>query len=103
MVRRVLRDPDPAAASFDTCSPGSTPVEENLCRNAAFAQRPALPTSVEDAEPLRPKDRLGAVASPDLAVERAGVVLDRVRREVEPLGDLAVGRARRDHVEHLPL
>ena len=38
--------------------------------------------------------RLGPVADPELAVDRAGVLLDRVRGEVEALADLAVGRAR---------
>ena len=40
--------------------------------------------------------RLGAVRDAELAVERAGVLLDRVRREEEAVGDLAVGGARGD-------
>src|SRR5215210_3609818 len=47
--------------------------------------------------------RLGPVADTELAVERRGVVLDGVRGEEEPLGDLAVGRPLADQLEDLAL
>ena len=39
--------------------------------------------SGEQPHPLGALHRLGAVAGPELAIQRAGVLLDRVRREVE--------------------
>ena len=47
--------------------------------------------------------RLGPVADAELAVDRAGVLLDRVRREVQVVGDLFVRRAGRDQREDLLL
>ena len=47
--------------------------------------------------------RLGAVARTELSVQRTRVLLDRVRREEQLLGDLTVGRACRDQFEHLTL
>ena len=46
---------------------------------------------------------LGPVADAELAVDRAGVLLDRVRREVQVAGDLFVGRAGGDQREDLLL
>src|SRR5215210_4876142 len=57
----------------------------------------------DQAQPLGLLHGLGAVAHAELAIERGGVLLDGVRGEEEPLGDLAVGRAARDEVEHLAL
>src|SRR5438270_308084 len=55
------------------------------------------------AQPLRALDGLGAVGHAELAVQRARVLLHRVRRQVEPARDLAVGRSGRDQLEHLAL
>ena len=42
-----------------------------------------------------------AFPGPQLAVQHAGVLLDRVRRQVERACDLAVGGARGHQLEHL--
>ena len=56
-----------------------------------FDRRTSLPSAVDvsralrdQAEPLRLLDRLGPVAHPQLAIQRRGVLLDRVRRQVQP-------------------
>ena len=46
---------------------------------------------------------LGAVACPELSIQRAAVLLDGVRREIQLLGDLPVGRTVGDQVQHFAL
>src|SRR4051812_16463366 len=60
-------------------------------------------TSAEQPEPLRPLDSLGAIADLQLAIQRARVLLDRVRRQVQLRRDLRVGGALGDQVEDLAL
>ncbi len=57
----------------------------------------------EEPEPLRALHGLRAVADLELAVQLARVLLDGVGREEQRLGDLRVGGARGDQVEHLLL
>src|ERR1700720_4600108 len=54
-------------------------------------------------EALRALHGVGAVARAELAIERAGVLLDGVRREEQRGGDLAVGGAAGDQREDLAL
>src|SRR3954452_23125569 len=61
------------------------------------------PRTRSHAPPIRgmsePHGRLGAVAHPELAVDRAGVLLDRVRGQAEAAGDLGVGGAGGEHAQ----
>src|SRR5438067_1389388 len=57
----------------------------------------------EQADPLGELHRLCAVAGPELPIQRTRVLLDGVRREEQPIGDLAVGGAGGDQVQHLAL
>src|SRR5215211_7815383 len=57
----------------------------------------------DQPDPLGLLDRLGAVAGAELAIQRGRVLLDGVRREEQPLGDLAVGGAAGHGLEHLAL
>src|SRR5579875_3320761 len=77
-----------------------------LCRRARCAPCPALAVQRHrrrQPELLRALDRLGTVAGAELAIDRARVLLDGVRREVERSGDLAVGLAAGDVRQHLAL
>ena len=71
---------------YSNATRGNIDVELMRQRPAGLGQQP---------DPLGALHRLGAVARLELAVDRARVLLDRVRREVQLLGDLLVGRARR--------
>src|SRR5829696_4867512 len=57
----------------------------------------------DEADALGLLHGLRPVARAELAIQRGGVLLDRVRRQEEALGDLAVGGARRHRLEHLTL
>src|SRR5829696_3128802 len=70
---------------------------------AGYAMGGARAPLGDQADALGLLHGLGAVARTELAIERGGVLLDRVGREEEALGDLAVGGAGRDRLEHLPL
>src|SRR6059058_2601818 len=79
-------------------------------REPAGSTHPALPAraprrraSVQQPELLRSLDRLRAVARAYLLVQRARVVLDRVRRQDQALGNLPVRLAGGHHFEHLAL
>src|SRR3954452_20698147 len=58
-------------------------------------------SSVEDPQPLRPLDGLGAVADLELAIQRARVFLDGVRRQEQLPRDFGVRRPLGDDVEPL--
>ena len=68
------------------------------CRRSTFV-RPRR--SSRCAAPSAPPRR--GCAHAELAIQRGRVLLDRVRREEQPLGDLAVGGAGGDGLEHLAL
>src|SRR5690349_9470933 len=55
------------------------------------------------AQPLRALHGLGPIADLELAVDAAGVLLDGVWRQVELIGDLAVGGAGDQQSEHVAL
>src|SRR3954469_11658972 len=57
----------------------------------------------DEAQALRLLDGLGAVAHLELAIERRGVLLDRVGGEEERAGDLTVGGAARDRLQDFAL
>src|SRR5277367_1283634 len=59
--------------------------------------------STVEAKPLGALDGVRAVARAQLAVERARVLLDGVRRQIEGPGDLAIGRSPGDQTEDLRL
>src|SRR4051794_30819712 len=64
---------------------------------------PKVGGSGAQAQALGALDGLGPVADPELAVERARVLLDGVRRKMETVGDLLVGGARGHQLDHLAL
>src|SRR5450755_2840360 len=68
-------------------------------QDGRLTARPPAP-SLQQADPLGALDRLGAVADPELPIQRARVLLDRVAREVQLAGDLGVGGARSHQLEH---
>ena len=53
----------------------------------------------QEAEALSPLHGLGPVANAQLAVHRAGVLLDRVLGQMQLLGDLRVGRPRGHQIQ----
>src|SRR5919197_5570005 len=56
-----------------------------------------------EPDPLRLLHGFGPIPRAELAIERGGVLLDGVRRQEQALGDLAVGGAGGDGLEHLAL
>src|ERR1051326_9215889 len=65
---------------------------------------PILPArSRQDVKLARPVDGEGAAGDAELGVEAGGVRLHRVGRQTEDLGDLLVGAARAQRVQHLHL
>ena len=57
----------------------------------------------EQAKLASPRDGLGAALDAQLAIDAAGVSLDRVQRDDELLGDVLVGETLADEVEDVEL
>src|SRR5206468_4257813 len=60
----------------------------------------ARDSSLEEVQLTAARDRFAAARCAELAVDRAGVRLDRVQREVERSGDLAQRRVARQQPQH---
>ena len=91
---RVRATPRCSAARHPSCASTWRQLTEQPEAVAIGARAPSAVRLGQQPEPLRALDRLGAVADLELAVQRARVLLDRVRREEQRVGDLGVGRAR---------
>jgi len=91
------------SSSAATSTPGGSLKPTPPRRSPRGRRRATVTESGGQPEPLRLLHRLRAVAYRQLAIERRRVLLDRVRRQEQLLGDLAVRRARGDQVEHLAL
>ena len=83
---------EPYTETFSVTAAAS-PAAAETPRSGGRAQRAGGAQASGEAEPLGALHGLRAVAHAELAVERARVLLDRVRREEQALGDLLVGRA----------
>src|SRR3954471_12914614 len=91
--------PSPTRTSGHTLGdrlPPARGVGHPLCGSAPRRLR-------DQAQALGLLHRFGAVAHAELAIQRGGVLLDGVRAEIQRAGDLAVGRARGDRLQHLAL
>ena len=61
----------------------------------------SFPAGGEQAKLARPRDGLGAAFHTQLAIDTAGVPLDRVQCDDEPLSDLLVGETVVNETEHV--
>src|SRR5262245_18137527 len=72
------------------------PIRRRLCLSTP-------PGGASKPELLGALGGLGPVADAELPIQGRRVILDRVWREEEPLGDLAIGSPGPDELEDLPL